>query len=58
MRSTWTISCSIADWIAAVRACSAFAGSVRRDGDRLAERDQDAPAEPLAGLETEPYRHD
>jgi len=33
-------------------------GEVRRDGDRLAERDEDAPAEPLAGLEAEPYRHD
>ena len=33
-------------------------GEVRRDVDRLAERDEDTPAEPLAGLEAEPDRHD
>jgi hypothetical protein len=36
----------------------AVGGEVRRDVDRLAERDENAAAEPLAGLETEPYRHD
>src|SRR5919106_1220549 len=34
------------------------AGEVRRDVNRLAERDEDAPAEPLASRETESDRHD
>ena len=34
------------------------AGKVRRDVDRLAEGDENASAEPLAGRKTEPDRHD
>jgi len=36
----------------------AIDGEVRRDVDRLAAGDEDAPAEPLAGLEAEPHRHE
>jgi len=41
-----------------LRRVPAVDGEERRDVDRLAERHEDAPAEPPAGLETEPYRHD
>ena len=33
-------------------------GRARRDGDRLTEGDEDAPAEPFAGLEAESYWHE
>ncbi len=41
-----------------LRRLLAVDGEVRRDGDRLAERDEDTPAEPLARLEAEPDRYD
>jgi hypothetical protein len=41
-----------------LRRLLAVDGEVRRDGNRLAERDEDAPAEPLARLEAEPDRYD
>src|SRR6267378_6999366 len=41
-----------------LRRLLAVDGEVRRDGDRLAERDEDAPAEPRARVEAEPDRYD
>src|SRR5690242_16104870 len=41
-----------------LRRLLAVDGEIRRDGDRLAERDEDPPAKPLTGLEAQPYRHD